>query len=107
MNYAARSFAEGRILLAQKLEQYAPQGNRFSNGKIAYESFFHNGPCQTGASEGASVRRRWYSFCHQRAGKNAIGRSAKLRGLPPALPNWLKKLEEKKRTKGAPAERSN
>ncbi len=37
-------FAEGRILLAQKLEQYAPQVIAF-NGKIAYESFSQR-PCK-------------------------------------------------------------
>jgi mismatch-specific thymine-DNA glycosylase len=39
-------FAEGRILLSQKLEQYAPQVIAF-NGKAAYENFSQR-PCDLG-----------------------------------------------------------
>jgi len=39
-------FAEGRILLAQKLEQYAPQVIAF-NGKMAYQNFSQR-PCELG-----------------------------------------------------------
>jgi mismatch-specific thymine-DNA glycosylase len=39
-------FAEGRILLSQKLEQYAPQVIAF-NGKTAYENFSQR-PCDLG-----------------------------------------------------------
>ena len=50
-------FAEGRILLAQKLEEYAPRVVAF-NGKLAYEKFAQR-PCKLGLQTeklyGASV----------------------------------------------------
>src|SRR5712671_3993994 len=95
-------FAEGRILLAQKLEQYAPQVIAF-NGKIAYESFSQR-PCKLGLQ-----KERLYGalvfVLPSTSGKNAIGRSAKLRVFR-QLAKLLKKLE-KERTKGAAAERNN
>src|SRR5467141_4777451 len=95
-------FAEGRILLAQKLELYAPQVIAF-NGKIAYESFSQR-PCKLGLQ-----KERLYGalvfVLPSTSGKNAIGRSAKLRVFR-QLAKLLKKLE-KERTKGAAAERNN
>ena len=69
-------FAEGRILLAQKLDQYAPQVIAF-NGKTAYERFSQR-PCKLGLQKerlyGAQV-----FVLPSTSGKNAIGRGAKLR----------------------------
>jgi mismatch-specific thymine-DNA glycosylase len=69
-------FAEGRILLGQKLDQYAPQVIAF-NGKTAYERFSQR-PCKLGLQKerlyGAQV-----FVLPSTSGKNAIGRSAKLR----------------------------
>jgi len=95
-------FAEGRILLAQKLEQYAPQVIAF-NGKIAYE-VFHNGRANWGFR-----RSVWYGalvfVLPSTSGKNAIGRSAK-RASSASLPNCSRNWR-KRRTKGAAAERNN
>ena len=69
-------FAEGRILLAQKLDQYAPHVIAF-NGKTAYERFSQR-PCKLGLQKvrlyGAQV-----FVLPSTSGKNALGRSAKLR----------------------------
>ena len=69
-------FAEGRILLGQKLEQYAPQVIAF-NGKTAYERFSQR-PCKLGLQKeriyGAQV-----FVLPSTSGKNATGRGAKLR----------------------------
>src|SRR5712671_534461 len=87
-------FAEGRILLAQKLEQYAPQVIAF-NGKMAYQNFSQR-PCKLGLQ-----KERLYGalvfVLPSTSGKNAIGRSAKLRVFR-QLAKLLKKLE-KERTK--------
>ena len=69
-------FAEGRILLGQKLDQYAPQVIAF-NGKTAYERFSQR-PCKLGLQKerlyGAQV-----FVLPSTSGKNALGRGAKLR----------------------------
>jgi TDG/mug DNA glycosylase family protein len=69
-------FAEGRILLAQKLDQYAPQVIAF-HGKTTYEHFSQR-PCKLGLQKerlyGAQV-----FVLPSTSGKNAIGRGAKLR----------------------------
>jgi mismatch-specific thymine-DNA glycosylase len=69
-------FAEGRILLAQKLQEYAPQVLAF-NGKDAYENFSQR-PCNLGLQ-----KERLYGamvfVLPSTNGKNALGRSAKLR----------------------------
>ncbi len=69
-------FAEGRILLAQKLEQYGPQVIAF-NGKTAYENFSQRS-CKLGLQ-----KERLYGalvfVLPSTSGKNAIGRTAKLR----------------------------
>src|SRR3981189_3865263 len=95
-------FAQGRILLAQKLEQYAPQVIAF-NGKIAYESFSQR-PCTLGLQkerrDGAVV-----FVLPSTSGKNAMARSAGLRFLLQLI-NAVDKLDVE-RTKGAAAERNN
>ncbi len=91
-------FAEGRILLAQKLEQYAPQVIAF-NGKAAYENFSQR-PCSLGLQ-----KHRLYGalvfVLPSTTGKNSLSRSGKLRVFR-QLAKLLTKLE-KQRTKGAEA----
>lgn len=69
-------FAEGRVLLAQKLEQYAPRVVAF-NGKLAYEKFAQR-HCKLGLQKerlyGAQV-----FVLPSSSGQNALGRAQKLR----------------------------
>ena len=69
-------FAEGRVLLAQKLEQYAPHVVAF-NGKLAYEKFAQR-RCKLGLQKerlyGAQV-----FVLPSSSGQNALGRAQKLR----------------------------
>ena len=69
-------FAEGRIVLAQKLEQYAPQVVAF-NGKGAYENFAQRA-CKLGLQ-----KERLYGalvfVLPSTSAKNATGRGPKLR----------------------------
>lgn len=71
-----QEFAEGRILLAQKLEQAAPRVVAF-NGKLVFEKFAQR-PCKLGLQKerlyGAQV-----FVLPSTSGQNAIGRGAKLR----------------------------
>ena len=69
-------FAEGRIVLSQKLGQYAPQVIAF-NGKTAYERFAQR-PCKLGLQKGQLYGARVFVL-PSTSGKNAIGHSAKLR----------------------------
>jgi mismatch-specific thymine-DNA glycosylase len=91
-------FAEGRILLAQKLQEYAPQVIAF-NGKTAYENFSQR-PCNLGLQ-----KERLYGalvfVLPSTSGTNAGGRVAKLRFFR-QLAKLLAKLE-KGRTKGVAA----
>jgi len=87
-------FAEGRIILAQKLEQYAPQVIAF-NGKTAYENFSQRA-CKLGLQ-----KERLYGalifVLPSTSGKNAIGRSAKMRFFR-QLAKLLTKLEKERRS---------
>ncbi len=69
-------FAEGRIVLAQKLEQYAPQVVAF-NGKTAYENFSQR-PCDLGLQ-----KQRLYGalvfVLPSTSEKSALGQNGKLR----------------------------
>ncbi len=69
-------FAEGRILLAQKLEQYTPQVIAF-NGKTTFENFAQR-PCKLGLQ-----KERLYGalvfVLPSTSAKNAKGRGHKLR----------------------------
>ncbi len=69
-------FAEGRILLSQKLEQYAPQVIAF-NGKGTFENFAQR-PCKLGLQKGRCTERRYLS-CRRPAGRT----------LPAAAPNFV------------------
>ena len=89
-------FAEGRILLSQKLEQYGPQVIAF-NGKMAYENFSQR-PCELGLQKerlyGATV-----FVLPSTSGKNALEPNTKLRYFR-QLAKVLAKLQ-KERTNGA------
>ena len=69
-------FAEGRILLAQKLDQYAPQVIAF-HGKTAYEQFSQR-PCKLGLQKVRLYGARVFVL-PSTSGRNATGRGAKLR----------------------------
>ena len=71
-----QEFAEGRILLAQKLETYQPRVVAF-NGKIVFEKFAQR-PCKLGLQKeplyGAQV-----FVLPSTSGQNAIGSGVKMR----------------------------
>jgi mismatch-specific thymine-DNA glycosylase len=69
-------FAEGRILLAQKLEQYAPQVVAF-NGITTYENFAQR-PCKPGLQMERLYGAQVFVLPSTSA-KNATGRAQKLR----------------------------
>jgi mismatch-specific thymine-DNA glycosylase len=67
---------EGRVLLAQKLEQCAPRVIAF-NGKRAYEKFSGR-PCKLGAQKGRLYGARVFVLPSTRA-QDTLGRGHKLR----------------------------
>ena len=69
-------FAEGRILLAQKIEQFAPQVIAF-NGKTTFENFAQR-PCKLGLQKEPLYGARVFVLPSTSA-KNAKGRGYKLR----------------------------
>jgi mismatch-specific thymine-DNA glycosylase len=69
-------FAEGRILLSQKLEQFAPRIVAFS-GKTAYERFSQR-PCSLGLQKETIYGARVFVL-PSTAGKDATVRGTKLR----------------------------
>ena len=69
-------FAEGRIVLAQKLEQYAPQVIAF-NGKTTFENFAQRS-CKLGLQKEGLYGARVFVLPSTSA-KNAKGRGYKLR----------------------------
>ncbi len=83
-------FAEGRILLAQKLEQYAPRVIAF-NGKLVFEKFAQR-RCTLGLQKerlyGAQV-----FVLPSTSGQNAVSRRQKLRYFR-QLAGVLKRLED-------------
>jgi len=82
-------FAEGRILLARKLEEFTPKVLAF-NGKIVFEKFAQR-PCKFGLQKellyGAHV-----FVLPSTSGQNAVGRGQKLRYFK-QLAALLKRLE--------------
>ena len=82
-------FAEGRILLAQKLEEFTPKVIAF-NGKIVFERFAQR-PCKLGLQKeplyGAHV-----FVLPSTSGQNAVGRGQKLRYFK-QLAALLRRLE--------------
>ena len=69
-------FAEGRIMLAQKLEEYAPQVVAF-NGKTTYENFAQR-PCKLGLQKERLYGAQVFVLPSTSA-RNATGRGRKLR----------------------------
>ena len=67
---------EGRVLLAQKLEQFAPRVIAF-NGKLAFEKFSGR-PCKLGAQKDRLYGARVFVL-PSTSGKYALGRGNKLR----------------------------
>jgi mismatch-specific thymine-DNA glycosylase len=81
-------FAEGRIVLSQKLQEFTPRVIAF-NGKMTFESFSQR-PCKLGLQKellyGAQV-----FVLPSTSGQNAIGHASKLRYFR-QLASLLKKL---------------
>jgi TDG/mug DNA glycosylase family protein len=69
-------FAEGRVVLAQKLEQYAPQVIAF-NGKTTYENFAQR-RCELGHQKELLYGAKIFVLPSTSA-QNAIGHATKLR----------------------------
>jgi mismatch-specific thymine-DNA glycosylase len=69
-------FAEGRILLSQKLQQYAPHVIAF-NGKMVYENFSQR-PCKLGLQKGRLYGAQVFVL-PSTSGQNPGGRGVKLR----------------------------
>ena len=74
-------FAEGRILLAQKLEEYKPQVIAF-NGVTTFKSFAQR-PCKPGLQKERLYGAQVFVLPSTSA-KNATGRGLKASILPPA-----------------------
>jgi mismatch-specific thymine-DNA glycosylase len=73
---ARQEFAEGRIVLSQKLEQFAPQVIAF-NGKGTFENFAQR-PCKLGLQKGRLYGAQVFVLPSTSA-KNATGHGPKLR----------------------------
>jgi TDG/mug DNA glycosylase family protein len=69
-------FAEGRVVLSQKLQQFAPQVIAF-NGKISYESFAQR-PCELGLQKELLYGAKIFVL-PSTSGQNAMGHRTKLR----------------------------
>ena len=69
-------FAEGRVLLAQKLEQYAPRVVAF-NGKLVFEKFAQR-PCKLGLQKEKLYGARVFVL-PSTSGQNAVGGAQKMR----------------------------
>jgi len=71
-----QEFAEGRIVLAQKIEQYAPRVVAF-NGKLVYEKFAQRA-CKAGLQKETLYGAQVFVL-PSTSGQNATGRGPKLR----------------------------
>ncbi len=85
-----QEFAEGRVMLAQKLEKYAPRVVAF-NGKLVYEKFAQR-PCKLGLQKERLYGARVFVL-PSTSGQNAVGRGQKLRYFR-QLAHLLKRLED-------------
>src|SRR6266852_3792891 len=83
-------FAEGRVLLAQKLEQYAPRVVAF-NGKLVFEKFAQR-PCKLGLQKEKLYGARVFVL-PSTSGQNAVGGAQKMRYFR-QLARVLKRSEE-------------
>lgn len=81
-------FAEGRIVLAQKLQQYAPRVVAF-NGKVVFEKFAQR-RCKHGLQREQLYGARVFVLPSS-SGENATGRSQKLRSFR-KLADLLKRM---------------
>jgi len=85
-----QDYAEGRILLAQKLEEYAPRVVAF-NGKITYEKFAQR-PCKFGLQTGKLYGAQVFVLPSSSA-RNVAGDGVKLRYFR-KLGDLLKRLPD-------------
>ncbi len=69
-------FAEGRILLAQKLEEYTPQVVAF-NGKLVFEKFAQR-PCKLGLQKDRLYGAQVFVL-PSTSGQNAVARGQRMR----------------------------
>ena len=83
-------FAEGRVLLAQKLEQYKPRIIAF-NGKLVYERFAGR-PCKLGLQKEQLYGARVFVLPSTSGQHATLGRSQKLRYFK-QLGSLLKRLK--------------
>jgi TDG/mug DNA glycosylase family protein len=91
-------FAEGRVLLAQKLEQYGPRVIAF-NGKMTYERFAQRA-CQLGLQKEKLYGAQIFVL-PSTSGKNGVGRETKLKYFR-QLAKLMGKLEELEQTETVP-----
>jgi len=89
-----QDFAEGRILLSQKLEEFAPRVVAF-NGKIAYEQVSQR-KCRFGQQKESLYGARIYVL-PSTSGKNATGMSEKVKHFK-KLAKLVKKTEKERET---------
>jgi TDG/mug DNA glycosylase family protein len=87
---AREEFAEGRVVLSQKLEQFAPRVVAF-NGKNVYERF-NQRPCTLGLQKGHIYGARVFVLPSSSA-KNASAGGVKLRYFR-QLARLLEKMEK-------------
>ena len=85
-------FAEGRIVLSQKLEEFAPRVIAF-NGKIAYEQFSQR-KCRFGLQKELLYGARIYVL-PSTSGKNATGMGEKVRHFK-KLAQLVRKTEKQR-----------
>ena len=89
-------FAEGRIVLAQKLEEFAPRVVAF-NGKMTYEQFSQR-KCRYGLQKGSLYGAQIYVL-PSTSGQNARGKAERVKHFR----NLARLLERSARAKGSKA----
>jgi TDG/mug DNA glycosylase family protein len=93
-------FAEGRIVLSQKLEEFSPHVIAF-NGKIAYEQFSQR-KCKFGIQKELLYGARVYVLPSS-SGQNALGKGEKLKHFR-KLAQLVSRTEKERDTMGHGAE---
>lgn len=86
-----QEFAEGRVLLAKKLEEFTPQVIAF-NGKLAYEHFAGR-PCKPGLQKEKLYGARVFVLPSTSAQNASVSRAQKLRYFR-QLAQLLKRLKD-------------
>jgi len=89
-------FAEGRIVLSQKLEEFSPHVIAF-NGKITYEQFSQR-KCKFGIQKELLYGARVYVLPSS-SGQNALGKGEKLKHFR-KLAQLVSRTEKERDTKG-------